>query len=171
MIRITKDTSVREIKELGKNCDMCGNCCIHGAGFLIEEDIPKIAKLLNVSEKELKEKYLEETEMFNTKAWKPKTKKNGKPFGPCMFYDKKEGCKIHIAKPFQCKIMNCNPYAEQMIQWFYLKYLVNPDDPESIRQWASYLKHREWVIEGGNLSDLVPDRKKLKKILSYGVLK
>ena len=170
MIRITKGTSVREIRELGNKCERCGNCCVHGAGFLIEEDIPKIAKFLQITEKELKKNYLQETEMFNKKAWKPKIVKNGKPFGPCIFYDKNT-CKIHIAKPFQCKIMNCSPYAEQMIQWFYLNYLVNPDDPESVRQWASYLNRREWVIEGGNLSDLVPDKQKLKKILSYEVLK
>lgn len=171
MINITKDTSIREIRELGKDCRQCGHCCFHGAGFLIDEDIPRLAKFLKTTEKELKEKYLEEIEMFHTKTWKPKRIKEGKPFGPCIFHDKNDQCTVHIAKPFQCKITNCNPLAEQTIQWFYLNYFVNKDDPESIRQWASYIKHRDSVIEGGKLEDLVPEKEKLKQILNYEVMK
>jgi len=168
---LTKDTPLKILRELGKDCKQCGHCCSHGAGMLIQEDIPKIARLLGISEDKLKEKYVDEIEMFNTKAWKPKIVKNGKPYGKCIFHDADEQCKIHIAKPFQCVIMNCRADAEQAIQWFYLHYLVNADDPESIRQWASYLKHKEWVIEGGNLNDLVPDKEKLKKILEYEIVK
>ena len=168
---LAKDTPLKMLRELGKDCKKCGHCCSHGAGMLIPEDIPKIARLLGISEDELKKKYIDEIEMFNTKAWKPKIVKKGKPYGKCIFHDGKEQCKIHIAKPFQCVIMNCRSVAEQAIQWFYLNYLVNPDDPESIRQWASYLKHKEWVIEGGNLNELVPDKEKLKKILNYDIVK
>lgn len=171
MITLAKDTPVKVLKELGKDCRKCGNCCSHGTGMLVKEDIPRIARLLGVSEEALKENYLEETEMFNTKAWKPRTIKGSKPYGKCVFYDDKEQCTIHVAKPFQCVIMNCRDDAEQAIQWFYLNYLVNPDDPESIRQWASYLRHREWVIEGGNLQELVPDKDRLKKILNYDIVK
>lgn len=171
MIRISKDTPIRMVKELGKDCSMCGNCCSHGAGLLVPEDMQRIARLLQVTEEELKEKYLDEVEMFNTKAWKPKTNKGEKPYGPCIFYDKKKQCTIHVAKPFQCLITNCGDFSEQAIQWLYLNYFVNPDDPESVRQWASYLKHKDWVIEGGNLQELVPDRARLKKILNYDILK
>jgi Fe-S-cluster containining protein len=166
---LTKDTPLKMLRELGKDCKKCGHCCSHGTGMLIPEDIPRIARLLAISEDELKEKYLDEGEMFNTKAWRPKTAK--KPYGRCVFHDIKEQCKIHVAKPFQCVIMNCRPDAEQAIQWFYLNYLVNADDPESVRQWASYLKHKEWVIEGGNLQELVPDKERLKKILNYDIVK
>jgi hypothetical protein len=44
--------------------------------------------------------------------------------------------------------------------------LVNPTDPESVRQWASYLKAHP-TIPGGELRDLVKDEKLLKDILSY----
>ncbi len=171
MIRITKDTPLRTLKEAGKDCRMCGSCCTRGAGFLIPDDLPRIARLLQISEKEMKEKYLDEIEMFHTKAFKPKTLKKNKPYGNCIFHDKEKQCTIHVAKPFQCIITNCGELAEQAIQWLYLNYFVNPDDPESVRQWASFLKHKEWVIEGGNLHELVTDRKRLKQILNYGVMK
>jgi len=166
---LTKDTPLRILRDLGKDCKKCGHCCSHGTGMLIPEDIPRIARLLGISEDELKERCLEEVEMFNTKAWKPRTAK--KPFGKCVFLAKSNECSIHVAKPFQCVIMNCRHDAEQAVQWFYLNYLVNPGDPESVRQWASYLKHKEWVIEGGNLQELVPDEERLKKILSYDIVK
>ncbi len=169
MIAITKDSPLKMVKAFGKECRKCGGCCSHGTGFLVPEDIQRVAKFLNITGDKLKELYLDENDMFNTSAWKPRTIK--KPFGPCVFFDKKEGCTIHVAKPFQCMITNCGPYSEQAIQWLYLNYFVNPDDPESVRQWASFLKHKEWVIEGGNLHELVPDRKRLKQILNYGVMK
>lgn len=171
MMKITKDTPVRMMRELGKDCQKCGSCCKHGTGMVIAEDIPKMAKFLNVTEEKLKQDYLEETDMFSAKAWKLKQIKGKKPFGPCVFLGKDKGCDIHVAKPFHCSIANCQPYAEQAIQWFYLNYLVNVDNPESIRQWASYLKHREFVIEGGQLEDLVPDKERLAKILSYDIVK
>ncbi len=171
MITIAKDTPIKILRELGKDCKKCGHCCSHGTGMLVPEDMPRIARFLNITEEELKEKYLEEVEMFNTKAWRPKTVKKGRPYGKCVFHNDREQCRIHVAKPFQCVIMNCRKDAEQAIQWFYLNYLMNPDDPESVRQWASYLKQKEWVIEGGNLHELVPDAGRLKKILNYGIMK
>lgn len=168
---LAKNTPLRTVKEMGEECGMCGHCCGYGAGMLVKEDVPKIAKYIGISEEKLKERYLDEVEMFNTKTWRPKVLKGKKPYGPCIFYDRKTGCSIHIVKPLQCLITNCNPNAEQAIQWLYLNYFVNANDPESIRQWASYLNQKEWVIEGGNLRDLVPDEKTLKKILSYGDLK
>jgi Fe-S-cluster containining protein len=168
---IARQTPVRIMRELGKECRKCGSCCSHGTGIVIEEDLPRMAKFLNISVDKLKSDYLEETEMFNTRAWKLKQIKGKKPFGPCVFLGKGKECDIHVAKPFHCSIANCSEYAEQAIQWFYLNYLVNASDPESVRQWASYLKHREFVIEGGQLEDLVPDRERLKKILNYGIVK
>lgn len=171
MTVITKYTPSKVVLELGSDCEMCGNCCSHGTGFLAKEDIPRIAGFLKITEKELKEEYLEKADMFNTEAWRPRTIKKGKPYGKCVFLGKKKECTIHEAKPFQCRISNCRPYGEQLIQWFFLNHFVNPGDPESVRQWASYLRHREWVIEGGNLDDIVPDREKLRKMLSYERLK
>ena len=55
-------------------------------------------------------------------------------------------------------------------QWFTLNHFVNVDDPESIRQWAVYLKTHD-TIQGGSLEELVPDKKLLKKILNYEIIK
>lgn len=52
-----------------------------------------------------------------------------------------------------------------------LNYLVNKDDPESIRQYSTYLKSGGKTIEGGKLEELVPDKEKLKKILSFEQLR
>lgn len=168
---ITKETPVKMMRELGKACQKCGNCCSHGTGIVVESDIPRMARFLKIPEDNLKSDYLEETEMFNSKAWKIRQVKGKKPFGPCIFLGREKECDIHVAKPFHCSIANCTDYAEQAIQWFYLNYLVNPLDPESVRQWASYLKHREFVIEGGQLEDIVPDSERLRKILSYEIVK
>lgn len=171
MTTIEKSTQLRTIRELGKDCRMCGSCCRHGSGMLVNEDLERVARFLQIPVEKLKKNYLEQVEMFNTNAWKPRVVKGGKPYGTCIFYDTKKMCTIHAAKPLQCAISNCKDYGEQLIQWFYLRYLVNPDDPESVRQWASYLKHKEWVIKGGNLDELVPDKERLRKILGYEVLK
>ncbi len=171
MIPLTKDSPLRMVKEMGKKCSRCGNCCSHGSGMLINEDLPRIARFLKTTEDNIKKTYLEEVEFFNTKSWRPRRITGRKPFGPCVFHDKNTGCTIHIVKPLQCLMTNCSPYSEQLIQWLYLNYFVNPTDPESIRQWASYIQHRESVIEGGQLHDLVPDEEKLRKILNYEILK
>ncbi|MBW2965815.1 hypothetical protein KY342_01785, partial [Candidatus Woesearchaeota archaeon] len=122
------------------------------------------------TEKELQEKYLEEKELFNTKLSRPKPKTNNKPYGECAFLSDKK-CKIHQVKPLQCKVGNCSEYGEELTVWFDLNYFVNEDDPQSIREWKLYLDSGGKTIKGGELKDLVPDKKILKKILSYEVLK
>jgi len=52
-----------------------------------------------------------------------------------------------------------------------LNYLVNKNDPESIRQYAAYLKSGGKTIPGGKLEELIPDKEKLKKILNFEQLK
>ena len=51
-----------------------------------------------------------------------------------------------------------------------LNHFVNKDDPESVRQYASYLKTGGKTLEGAGLNDLVPDKEKLRKILSLDIL-
>ena len=112
--------------------------------------------------------YLEETEMFHTKAFKLKTEfKKDKPYGECVFFSPAEGCKIHDVKPLFCQTSNCFAYSQDLISWFYLNYLVNPDDAESVRQYASYIESGGRIIPGGQLHELVPDSERLKKILEY----
>ena len=167
---ITKHTPEKEVIQhastcpVSTDCKSCGQCCQYGTGCLIDEDIPKIAKFLGITEEKLKNTYLESVEKFNKTLWKPKTLK--KPFGPCVFYKHGEGCGIHKVKPKQCKIGSWNNESDLLVQWFYLNYVVDTDDPESVRQWVSYCQHQERVIPGGKPEEIV-DKKKLKEIMGY----
>ena len=137
---------------------------------MIGEDLKKIADFLGISKEEVKKLYLEEKELFNTRLSRPRLKTNDKPYGRCIFLENKE-CKIHKVKPFQCRVGNCNQHGERLSIWFMLNYLVNKEDPESIRQYAAYLSSGGKTIKGGRLEELVPDQEKLKKILSFEQLK
>ena len=117
---------------------------------------------------ELKEKYLSEVEKFHTKRHQPKIKREeGKPHGTCIFYD--NGCTLHPVKPMECKVSSgCNGQGEDINQWVLFHTFVNPADPQSVREWASWLKFRK-PITGAKVEEIVPDEKKRKKILSYEV--
>jgi Fe-S-cluster containining protein len=154
---IKQTTPLKKILAIGAECKQCGHCCKHGTGFVLASEAKKYNK-----------KNLEETEVFNTKVFKFKTK--AKPFGACMFL-KRNKCSIHKKKPLHCRVGTCSEHGEEISVWFALNYLVNVHDPESIRQWNIYLKSGGKNIPGGSLKELVPDKKLLKKILSYEVLK
>ncbi len=167
---ITKTTPLKDILELGRECKRAANCCRHGSGALAGDDLKNISGFLKITEKELKKEYLEEIEKFNTKRLRPKLKREGKPYGPCVFLDGKD-CKIHHVKPLECKVGNCSKNGEKLSLWFMLNYFVNKNDPESIRQFSSYLKTGGKTLPGGKLEELVPEKNRLKKILSYKILK
>lgn len=109
---------------------------------------------------------MEEKELFNKKLLRPRLKTKDKPYGECIFFSN-NGCSIQKVKPLQCRVGNCNEYGEQLSIWFMLNYLVDKDDPESIRQYSAYLKSGGKTIPGGKLEDLVPDKNKLKRILEF----
>ncbi|MCK4670851.1 MAG: YkgJ family cysteine cluster protein [Nanoarchaeota archaeon] len=161
---ITKDTK-RPVMIRAAECRQCGNCCRHGAGIVLSQEIPRIAKHLRMSKAKFAGKYLVETDMFHTDVHKFKQEKSNLPSGSCVFFSNGR-CKIHIVKPLFCKITTCSSHGDEAVVWYYLNYLVNPEDPESIRQWAQYLTVGK-NIPGGELKYLVPDRSKLKKILNY----
>ena len=122
-------------------CDACNHGCKFGSGFFADGETEKLAKFLNIPEKELKEKYLEEVEQFNTKLFRPKIERQGKPHGKCVFYDGKKGCKVHDVKPLQCRIaMGCKDYGEDLMVWFMENYQVNEDDEKSMKEYEVYLK-------------------------------
>jgi hypothetical protein len=52
-----------------------------------------------------------------------------------------------------------------------LNYFVNEDDPESLRQWNTYLKSGGKGITGGSFAELVPDLRIRMKLLNYEVLR
>lgn len=172
MEKLTKNTDVKEVLKLTNpcKCNACTAGCRRGSGFLADEDIPKLAKFMNISEEVLKKEFLEEVEKFNTRRYRPKILRKDKPYGKCIFFDEEIGCKIHEAKPLECKTsMGCRDYGEELSIWFMLNHFVNKDDAESVRQYASYLKSGGKIIPGAELKDLVPDKEKLRKILSFEI--
>ncbi|MGM5482161.1 MAG: YkgJ family cysteine cluster protein [Nanobdellota archaeon] len=169
---ITSKTSAEHIKKLAENCERCGHCCSYGSGFFMPDDIDRISWHLGFKKTHFISEFLEEKTIFNTKVYKGRINPTSakKPFGPCVFYDKNEGCIIHEVKPFHCRIsMGCGEYGEYIATWFSLNYLVDPNDPESIRQWSHYLKTHP-TIPGGELHHLVKDKKKLNQIMNYELL-
>ena len=172
--RLAKDTPVNEVLKLTNpcKCEACTVGCKHGSGFLVEEDIPRIAKFMGITKEVLKKEFLEELEKFDTKRFRPRILRKDRPYGKCVFFDKEIGCRIHEVKPLECKIsMGCKDYGEQISLWFMLNHFVNEKDPESIRQYATYLKSGGKRLQGAKLEELVPDKEKLRKILTFEILK
>lgn len=172
---ITKTTPLSTIEQLTPacTCNACAHGCTMGSGFLATTDMKPLAEFLKMTENELKEKHLEESDQFNTNMWRPKIeRKNGKPYGKCTFYSKEQGCTVHKAKPLQCKTsMGCKEYGEDLHAWFILNHAVNPHDPESIRQYQAYLEAGGKTIPGGAIDELVPDKEKRESMLSFAMLK
>ena len=159
---IHKDMSPEEVLQLTRDEQRTHEGCKYGSGYLTEEDLTNIAHHIGITETELKEKYLEEAEKFSTKTHRPKLIRKGKPYGQCIFL--KEGkCSIEKVKPFHCRISNHGKTSEMVQQWFDLNFFVDPENPNSIREYAQVLKVRE-PIKGGRLEDIVP-KHKLKEIL------
>lgn len=168
-MQITKDTTLKQALKIGKECDKCGHCCKFSSGFILLDEIKTLAKHFKLDEKKFIKKYCTKNDMFNNTVYKFKLK--GKPFGACIFYDDKKGCKIHDIKPVHCRIGNCKEHGEELSAWFTVNYLVNETDPESLRQFNQYIKSGGKTIKGGLLKDLVKDPKKKKDILSYKILR
>lgn len=169
-IGITKLTPKEKVLKLAEKCEKCGHCCNMDSGTVLKHEVKELANHMDMSEEDFKKKYLQEQEKFNTKHFKFKQIKGEKPYGRCVFLKDNNTCSIHKAKPLHCRIGNCNEYGEALSIWFALNHFVNADDPESIRQWAVYLKTHP-TIPGGHLEELVPDKEKLKEILDYEVFR
>jgi len=169
---INRKTPLSEVLELGKTCSACGHCCRHGSGCLVRGDLAQIAKKLGMTEKEVKERYLEENEKFHTVLLKPRLiKEEGKPYGKCVFLSPENRCSIHDAKPLQCRTGNCSEHGEDLNLWFILTHHLNENDPESVRQYAIYLKCGGRTLPGWELENLIKDKEKLKKILDYKIMR
>jgi Fe-S-cluster containining protein len=174
---IKKDTPVERVVRLGDcrlgaACAKCNQGCKQGSGCFTHEQIPKAAQFLKLNEENFKKIWLEPMTRFNTTLFRPKLKrKQGKHEGLCVFFDEKEGCMIHEVKPMECRISNHNEYGEALHLWFTLNYFVNPNDPQSVREWANHIESGGVTIPGGSLNELVPNQKTLKKIMEYKILK
>lgn len=169
---IAKSTSKNDIIMLASGCRRCGHCCRFRGCYLLPSEIRRLSGKFWLSEKKFIEKYCDEVERFNKKVLRFKSKKiQGKPYGPCIFLKNNE-CRIHKVKPLYCRIGNCNEYGFELSQWYVLNHFVNANDPESIRQWSIYLKsNKNRTIPGGKLSELVPDKNRLRKILNFEILR
>ena len=73
-MEIKKDTELKKILEIAPpcSCRQCRHGCTMGSGILEGDDAKNIARLLKITEEELKEKFLEEIEQFNQKKFRPK---------------------------------------------------------------------------------------------------
>lgn len=171
---IKKNTPLQDIMQMVHAC-RCAECesgCRYGSGIFTLGQEKKAAALLSMKEGEFKKKFLEEAEHFNKKFYRPRLRLGNKPYGPCIFFDEEKKCIIHTQKPMQCTLsMSCKDYGEDIMIWFMLNFIIDKDDPECIRQFASYLASGGKTIEGGSLQDFVPDKRKLAGILSFESLK
>lgn len=171
-IKINRKTPLDKVLKLGSVCGKCGHCCRHGSGALARGDLPGIAKKLGMAEKEVKEKYLEESEKFHTVLLKPRLiKEERKAYGKCVFLSPENTCSVNEAKPLQCRIGNCAEHGEELNLWFTLNYYLNENDPESVRQYAVYLKCGGKTLQGAELKDLIKDPEKLEKIMKYEIFR
>lgn len=172
---IHKNTPLKDVLKLAApcQCNACSHGCKFGSGSLVGDDAKNIAKFLGIQENDLKKGFLEEIELFNKKLLRPKLiREKGKPYGRCVFFDDEKGCTVHEVKPLECKTsIQCRDYGEDLGVWFMVNHVVDANDAESIRQYAKYIRSGGKLIEGARIEQLVPDRKKLKKILSYEILK
>jgi hypothetical protein len=153
-------------------CDACENSCNFGSGAFADGEVEKLAAFLGISPEKTKEKFLEEIERFGTKRMKPKLeKKENMPYGKCVFYHKDAGCRIHDAKPFECKIsMGCKDYGNDLIAWYHINYFLDKKNPESLRQFKSYLESGGKTLPGAEHKDLF-DEKILKKMNEFEDIK
>ena len=169
---IEKNTPLGEVLKLAApcQCSSCNHGCKFGSGALANDDTKKIADFLQITEDALKNHFLEEASLFNKKILKPRLIRKSKPYGKCIFYDDKKGCTIHPVKPLECKTsIQCKDYGEDLSAWFMVNFIVDANDPESVRQYAQYIKSGGKVISGANLEQIVPDEEKLRKILDYEI--
>ncbi len=162
---ITTTTPKEELIKLAERCQKCNSCCTKAAGFILKEELPRIAGFLNIDEEKLKAKYLKEVKIYNKTMFKPK--QSEKHIGECIFHE--DNCTIHDVKPLHCKVSGCHEEGRQAGVWFMLNHMIDRDDPEAIRQYAIYLKSHP-TIPGGKLKELVPNKERLKKILNYEIM-
>lgn len=152
-------------------CNKCENPCKFGSGAFIGDETKYAAKFFGITKLEFEKKYTENLTKFNTTLKRPIIlRQEDKPYGNCIFYEENKGCKIHKVKPYECKIaMGCKKYGEELITWFDLKYFFNPEDPESVKQFKTYVDSGGHVLEGVELEkfqeklEQTKDFKHLKK--------
>jgi Fe-S-cluster containining protein len=153
-------------------CDSCENSCNFGSGALADNELERIAYYLDLTPDDAKEKYFEEVKRFGTTRLRPKLeRKEGLPYGKCIFYEKEKGCLIHEVKPLECKLsMGCKDYGDELITWFHINHFLDKKNPESLRQFKIYLESGGKTLPGAEHKDIF-DQETLKKLEEYEDLK
>jgi len=97
-------------------CETCKGACRVKPGWMLPNDIPKMASFLGVSEEQLARKHLgvdywmdkNDTKVVFVLA--PRTEKIGpgqvypmEPCARCLFFTDDERCAVHPAKPHECR--------------------------------------------------------------------
>lgn len=81
------------------HCQRCGHCCQFrtSSGIALSpEDVMRLASHLSLSKKKFKELHTFTAEGYRFLP------------GPCRFYDKKNGCSVHVARPTACRLYPVN---------------------------------------------------------------
>jgi len=169
-MKITTKTTKEELIRKGNCENQCGKCCTRSSGIVLPHEVKRIAKHLKMPEETFKNKYLEPHERFHTTHHRIKQRRvHPNISGSCMMLSPAGKCRIHVSKPLYCKITTCQEHGHDAVIWYDLKHFVNAEDPQSIREWAEYLHHGK-SIKGGELHQIVPNRRKLRWMLEYGDL-
>lgn len=92
------------------DCNSCRNCCKEYSASFEEHELAPIAALLNMSETEFKNKYIEE----NYGEYQLNVK-------PCCFLKEDGGCQIEACKPSSCRDY---PYTNRPERLFSLLGII-----------------------------------------------
>ncbi|MDY6865541.1 MAG: YkgJ family cysteine cluster protein [Halobacteriota archaeon] len=91
----------------GSSCKNCGRCCHYVVPATLH-DIYRIARFMNISDKDVFDEYIEGTISKEHTLFKIKRRENT----ACAFLTDENFCSIHPAKPRTCKFFVCNPPKE-----------------------------------------------------------
>lgn len=92
-------------KRTGCSCEKCKECCTREPGWFIPEEVPLVAKFLNLPEHIFINRYCVEHFEDNVYTISPKTKDAS---DECVFLNDKGLCDIHPVKPYECrKVYGC----------------------------------------------------------------
>ncbi len=127
------------------SCPKCISACKNDPGRLVPEDLPKLAAELGITQADLMANYLVKIPLAagETLYSLAPAKRKGKRLlaepgtvvpdyyaserGVCVFFDKKDGCTVQRAKPFECRAyLGCKhtflnkPYKEKEVEKYFL---------------------------------------------------
>lgn len=97
-------------------CTKCGVCCHRATGMLQQKDLKPIADFLKITPEQLFKKFLVARKCIFD-IWHVAPRRKGEKAGvesysidinkSCVFFSKKNGCKIHSVKPTECRTQQC----------------------------------------------------------------